>query len=539
MPRLVTDVKGQQFVHILWTRCGYSSTASHYTFNPNHFVPIFLIGEDSHSKTCKAHVSVSAPKLVQTKLNLPPKKLSKESIASLERFFSEGAKRKQEFDCISDDSATPEKKPCFPLFSGSVSSFDIGHFVFSGKQLDDSELADFLKNIWIPPQDFEFPLKLEPGKSRKFLLSWLNDFPWLAYSKFSNGCFCVPCVFFAKKIGHSEARIKVLLKEPLCYWTSAREKLKQHSSKSLTHKDSVLMMEGFKRRMENSGENEVHVLADSALKKRIEYNRSILASVIDCIVFCGQQCFGLRAHRDDAKYLEIPGHNPGNFQALLNFRIRSGDKVLEEHFKNCPKNATYRSKGIQNELISCIDAYILGQLILEIKAAKFFSILADEVSDVGGQEQMPLVLRFVDASGQIREVFLKFVFLTNTTGKAIADNIKKEINKMGLDISYCRGQSYDGAGNMSGKCIGAAKLILDDNSKALFVHCASHRLNLCVARSCDIPTIKKLFGVISKTRAFFSYPKRLICCRVSSKIHFPMKKDQSWSMFVQPGGRSF
>ena len=191
----------------------------------------------------------------------------------------------------------------------------------------------------------------------------------------------------------------------------------------------------------------------------------------------------------------------------MNFRIRSGDKVLEEHFKNCPKNVTYRSKGIQNELISCIGAYILGQLILEIKAAKFFSILADEVSDVGGQEQMPLVLRFVDASGQIREVFLKFVFLTSTTGKAIADNIKKEINKMGLDISYCRGQSYDGAGNMSDKCIGAAKLILDDNSKALFVHCASHRLKLCVARSCDIPTIKKLFGFISNTCAFFPTQK--------------------------------
>ena len=91
----------------------------------------------------------------------------------------------------------------------------------------------------------------------------------------------------------------------------------------------------------------------------------------------------------------------------MNVRVRSGDKVLEEHFRTCPKNATYRCKEIQNELIFCIGVHILDQLVAEIKAAKFFSILADEVSDVSGQEQMSLVLRFVDAKGQIREEFVK------------------------------------------------------------------------------------------------------------------------------------
>ncbi len=66
---------------------------------------------------------------------------------------------------------------------------------------------------------------------------------------------------------------------------------------------------------------------------------------------------------------------------------------------------------------------------------------------------------FVDSQGQNREEFIKFVYLTSTTGKAVADNTKKEIRDMGLDMFNCRGQGYDGAGNMSGKCIGAAKLI--------------------------------------------------------------------------------
>ena len=61
--------------------------------------------------------------------------------------------------------------------------------------------------------------------------------------------------------------------------------------------------------------------------------------------------------------------------------------------------------------------------------------------------------------------------LISTTVKAVADSIKKEIRETGLDLAYCRGQGYGGAGNMSGKCIGAAKLINNDNEKAVFIHC--------------------------------------------------------------------
>ena len=95
---------------------------------------------------------------------------------------------------------------------------------------------------------------------------------------------------------------------------------------------------------------------------------------------------------------------------------------------------------------------------------------------------------------------------------------------MGLDLAYCRGQGYDGASNMSGKCIGAAKLIQNDNEKAVFVHCASHRLNLCVAKSCDIPSIRKLFGFIAKTCAFVSFPKRLLLSQTFIKEKYPSEK---------------
>ena len=227
------------------------------------------------------------------------------------------------------------------------------------------------------------------------------------------------------------------------------------------------------------------------------------------MIFCGQHDIALRGHRDDSKYYDSTS-NVGNFQGLLNFRVECGDVILEEHFQTCPKNATYLSKTVQNELIEICGDYLRKQIIREVKVAKFFSILADEVADVSNKEQMPLVLRFVDTTGHIREEFIKFIYLANgTTGENIAEAIKSEISVLGLDMRNCRGQGYDGAGNMSGKYSGTAIRIQNDFPDAVYVHCASHRLNLCMANGCPIQSIENTFGTMKVVHDFFNWPKRL------------------------------
>ena len=77
----------------------------------------------------------------------------------------------------------------------------------------------------------------------------------------------------------------------------------------------------------------------------IARNKETLKSTAETFIFCGQQGLALHGHRDDLTCQEAAPHaNPGNFIALLNFRIKSGDEVLDEHFKNCGRNALYTSK---------------------------------------------------------------------------------------------------------------------------------------------------------------------------------------------------
>ena len=64
---------------------------------------------------------------------------------------------------------------------------------------------------------------------------------------------------------------------------------------------------------------------------------------------------------------------------------------------------------------------------------------------------MPLVLRFIDANGNIREDFINFILCENgVSDEAIADSIITEIRELGLDMENCRGQGYDGAGEYQG-----------------------------------------------------------------------------------------
>lgn len=48
------------------------------------------------------------------------------------------------------------------------------------------------------------------------------------------------------------------------------------------------------------------------------------------------------------------------------------------------------------------------------------------------------------------------------------------------------GQSYDGAGNMAGRTKGAAARIKERYPLATYIHCSSHKLNLCVMQACSI-----------------------------------------------------
>ena len=151
-----------------------------------------------------------------------------------------------------------------------------------------------------------------------------------------------------------------------------------------------------------------------------------------------------RRHRDDSQFnLNVGKYSSGgvgNFVEVFNYRVRRGDSVLENHLRICTKNASYISQTSQNELINCFGNYIKGMLVKEIKENRFFSILVDEASGCSNQEQLSLVIRFVDGSGEMREDFLCFLRCElRLSGKALPKTVLNGIANLTLVIHNCRG----------------------------------------------------------------------------------------------------
>lgn len=80
-------------------------------------------------------------------------------------------------------------------------------------------------------------------------------------------------------------------------------------------------------------------------------------------------------------------------------------------------------------------------------------------------------------------VYEEFIGLYQTESlqaSSLVQIIRDVMLRLNLKIELCRGQCYDGASIMSGTKNGVAKLICDDEPRAVYTHCYGHALNLAV-----------------------------------------------------------
>ena len=135
-------------------------------------------------------------------------------------------------------------------------------------------------------------------------------------------------------------------------------------------------------------------------------------------------------------------------------------------------------------------------------------MLADEVIDTSNREQLSVVLRFVDHLNQIRD-FIAFIKCEDITGESLFTKLTEQLTDWGLDANNIRGQWYDGAANMAGKFKGVQARFKRQNSMALYFHCASHCLSLCVVNECGLSCVKNMMSSLKELSLFFFLsPKR-------------------------------
>ena len=248
----------------------------------------------------------------------------------------------------------------------------------------------------------------------------------------------------------------------------------------------------------------VNLQLDKQLQRDKERIRKGLIQIVKTLILCGRQNIPIRGHLDNS-ILNLnedqSNKNLGNFNSLLLFRIESGDLTLKEHLEKSSRNSIYTTNTSQNQLLSICGDVIKKQVLQEIKGA-YFTILADETSDISGREQLCLCIRYVHKN-TIREEFIEYIEVDNTSGLNLSDTILKKLSEWDLDISKLRGQGYDGASNMSGRFKGVKTRILEKQPLALYTHCVAHNLNLVIVESCQLPEIRNMIGTVKQVIIFF------------------------------------
>ena len=120
-----------------------------------------------------------------------------------------------------------------------------------------------------------------------------------------------------------------------------------------------------------------------------------------------------------------------NFHQLLLLRSEDDPSLKNWMMKS---NEKYTSPEIQNEILQIIAWAMLRNIAKKLQAAKFFTIMADELADISNKEQLVVCIRWVDDDLTAHEEFMGLHPLKDTSSKAIFDVLSDTILRLGIKI---------------------------------------------------------------------------------------------------------
>ncbi|MCH9717061.1 MAG: DUF4371 domain-containing protein [Gammaproteobacteria bacterium] len=291
--------------------------------------------------------------------------------------------------------------------------------------------------------------------------------------------------------------------------TGMSGRLVKHSQ-SQRHINALASWSDFKRNQQS--QTSVTSSLSQVRREQIQQNRHYLKTIIEVILYCAFQEISLRGHREGEN-----SQNRGNFLELVSM-ISNHDSIVSNKLRLGPRNASYTSHGIQDELLKILGNKVVETICQRVKEAGFFSIIADESRDTSKKEQMSFAVRYVDMNdGCVHEHFLTFIHAEGLDAASLSSYIKQLLTTYDFDTNKMVSQGYDGASVMSGHCTGVQTRVREFAPCATYIHCYAHVLNLVLVDSVKSVTL---------AYEFFTLLEALYVFASSSKIHVLFIKNQ-------------
>ncbi|XP_043942864.1 zinc finger MYM-type protein 1-like [Protopterus annectens] len=306
-----------------------------------------------------------------------------------------------------------------------------------------------------------------------------------------------------------------------CDWKNLGQKLIEHE-RSVKHKEAAAKWSDLHLRLKNSSTIDHH--RENLIESERKYWRNVLERLLAICQYLSQHNLAFRGS-EDRLFTSCNGNFLGLVQLLGEF-----DPVIQEHLRrisNAEIHDHYLGKTIQNELIMLMSKSVRDTILKKIRDAKYYSIILDCTPDCSHQEQMSLTVRIAECneSVEVKEYFLSFLQVTETTGGFLTDIVLNELKSLGVPLKNCRGQGYDNGSNMKGKHSGVQARILSLNPRAFFVPCGCHNLNLVIGDAA-----KSSIDAVS----FFGSLQRMYTLFTSSTQRYKIFRDNVSGLTVKP-----
>ncbi|XP_050902146.1 uncharacterized protein LOC127111582 [Lathyrus oleraceus] len=231
---------------------------------------------------------------------------------------------------------------------------------------------------------------------------------WLEYSQSEDAAYCVCYYLMRSHLEEHKGCGDAFITEGFTNWKKS-ERFRVHlgdvnNSHNQAWRNCQALM---KQKQHIEG-----VLCKQSNQVKEEY-RIHLTDIIDCIRYLLAENLAFRGNDES-----ISSRNKGNFLELMNFLVNHNEDIYKV-WKTC--------------------------LILNDLGDDLFAILIDESRDISVNEQMVVVIRYLNNEGKVIERFLGVIHVSNTSALTLKSGLESLFAKYGLSLSRIRGQGYDGA----------------------------------------------------------------------------------------------
>ena len=134
-------------------------------------------------------------------------------------------------------------------------------------------------------------------------------------------------------------------------------------------------------------------------RKEVEENRKNVRKLLEVVQLFCKQNIPFRGH-DESQH----SNNRGNYLEILHW-IAKDSPELKRHLE---KSFHYTSPESQNEMIQLLGLNIQKQVVMELKEAGPYALIADETMNISRKEQLSICVRYITGQLQVQERFLGF-----------------------------------------------------------------------------------------------------------------------------------